>query len=774
MAVQFIHDMQGLIPVRRPKTCQQMIPVKKVFEDGVFYHEKGRYSATYKIKDIDYRNKNEDEQKFVLGKWSDVLNLFNGSKDEYQITLYNSQVNVRERMNNTFIPTNVGDGYDHHRLIYNEMTWNDIESGGVEKGIYLTTSSYRKNRESASAVFDTFGKDISAKLQEINSNAVQLNCEERLRLFHDFFRPGYEKDYNFKYNEKNAKYFKDYVIPERVKIHSSYLEVNDRFCRGILIRTWSDYIKDTFMNELMDVSPNMAVTLSTVPYSLADSKKFVADKESYVEGNVYRWTTRPFAPKNNSSRLPKRFVNQREAIDQWNEDVNKRNQKVFMCEMTIVFMADSLTDMESYTESIMNTINEHTFSAGILWDQQIDAVQNTLPFGVRTIDNLRDCNTETTAIMMPFSNISLDNVFGIPFGRHYFRKKQQYVNILAQPNGHTITLGKTGYGKSMNLKKKIYIKVLLLNGFFIILDPQGEYTPLVEELGGQVVYLGQEPLNIMEVNWDLLETGRDLIKEKSTFILSFIESILGEKDFGENEKSIADRCLNRILKLDMQNYYDGPVTMVEWLEELKLQPEPEAAELALKMERHINGSFNCFARRSVTRGVNRILCYNMQNVSKQDKDACMIVALDDVNRFMKANKINGIPTFIEIDEADYFFKHQSSIDILEDFFETARHDDGIISLAIQYIEKILVHTEARTMLAMCDNVVMMRQDPIAARTLKDMFELSENQYDYLINAEPGEGINKIGNIIYQFEDIIDKNSKLYEIINTDKNQQEAS
>lgn len=82
-----------------------------------------------------------------------------------------------------------------------------------------------------------------------------------------------------------------------------------------------------------------------------------------------------------------------------------------------------MKELEYYLESVTNIANEHGFSVGILWYQQLDGLRNALPFGVRTIENLRDCNTETTAIIMPFSTAQTENCFGIPFGRHLFTKK---------------------------------------------------------------------------------------------------------------------------------------------------------------------------------------------------------------------------------------------------------------------------------------------------------------------------------------------------------------
>lgn len=91
-----------------------------------------------------------------------------------------------------------------------------------------------------------------------------------------------------------------------------------------------------------------------------------------------------------------------------------------------------------------------------------------------------------------------------------------------------------------------------------------------------------------------------------------------------------------------------------------------------------------------------------------------------------------------------------------------------MTIIIQTLDKVLLHPEARTMLSLCDNVVMMHQEEMVAKKLKSMYNLSDKQYNYLLNAKPGCEINKIGNFFYMFDDTIAKDAWLYKYINTDK------
>ena len=63
-----IREKNDIIYPQKTKNAQDIIPVNKVYEEGVFKLSRDRYSATYELKDIDYADKKENEQRNILAK----------------------------------------------------------------------------------------------------------------------------------------------------------------------------------------------------------------------------------------------------------------------------------------------------------------------------------------------------------------------------------------------------------------------------------------------------------------------------------------------------------------------------------------------------------------------------------------------------------------------------------------------------------------------------------------------------------------------------------
>ena len=116
--------------------------------------------------------------------------------------------------------------------------------------------------------------------------------------------------------------------------------------------------------------------------------------------------------------------------------------------------------------------------------------------------------------------------------------------------------------------------------------------------------------------------GADPVIDKSEFVCSLFEQ-LDREGLAPEEKSIIDRCVRYVYE-DYQLGGKRP-TLVVLREELLRQPEPEATQLALKMELFTNGSLNAFAHKTNVDQNNRIVCYNIMDLGTQLKTMGLLV-----------------------------------------------------------------------------------------------------------------------------------------------------
>ena len=158
---------------------------------------------------------------------------------------------------------------------------------------------------------------------------------------------------------------------------------------------------------------------------------------------------------------------------------------------------------------------------------------------------------------------------------------------LKSANG--LYLGSTGSGKSFAAKREIINVFLAIpKDRIIIVDPMGEYAPLVRRLGGQVVEIAPgspSHINPMDIRLDMDEDESPL-SMKADFLLSLCELVVGGKDgLQPIEKTVIDRCVRLIYRDMALGIGDGkPPLLQDLYEELLKQPEPEARRVATALE----------------------------------------------------------------------------------------------------------------------------------------------------------------------------------------------
>lgn len=94
-------------------------------------------------------------------------------------------------------------------------------------------------------------------------------------------------------------------------------------------------------------------------------------------------------------------------------------------------------------------------------------------------------------------------------------------------------LGSTGSGKSFAAKRELLNVFLTIpQDRIIVVDPMGEYAPLVRRLGGQVIEIAPDSphhLNPMDVELNMA-AGESPLSMKADFLLSLCELVVGGKE----------------------------------------------------------------------------------------------------------------------------------------------------------------------------------------------------------------------------------------------------
>lgn len=754
-----------------PKNVQDIIPVKTIWNDGIFEVQSNKYSKCYKFLDINYAVASHEDKETMFFDYSDLLNsLDNGATTK--ITINNRRIN-RMDFEKTILIKEAGDGLDKYRKEYNEMLLEQAKSAnGIVQEKIITISVNKKNIEEARNYFARTSSELMNHFSVLGSKCIELDAEERLRIYHDFYRVGEETSFRFdlKENLKKGHNFKDFICPDTFENNSDYFKIGNRYGRVLFLKEYASFIKDSMVAELTELNRNMMFSIDIIPVPMDKAVREAENRRLGVETNITTWQRKQNANNNFSAIIPYDMEQQRKESKDFLDDLIQRDQRMFLCVLTIVHTADSKEQLDSDTESLITTASKNLCQLGILRFQQLDGLKTAMPFGIRKIDALRTLTTESLAVFMPFKVQEIRHDNGIYYGQNIISKNMIIADRKELLNGNSFILGVSGSGKSFAAKNEM-VSIMLKdpNADVIIVDPEREDSKLVKSLGGEVIHISatsDSHINAMDMNSEYGDGANPVIL-KSEFILSLCEQLIGSSNLGAKQKSIIDRCTASVYRYYQQGNYQGtPPTLQDFREELLKQSEPEAKEIALAIELFTDGSLNTFAKQTNVNTNSRLICYDILDLGKQLQPIGMLVVLDSILNRITANRAKGRNTYIFIDEIYLLFQYEYSANFLFTLWKRVRKYGAYATGITQNVDDLLQSHTARTMLANSEFIVMLNQASTDRIELAKLLNISDLQMSYITNVGAGQGLIKVGSSLVPFVNKFPKNTELYKLMTT--------
>ena len=749
-----------------PKNIQQVIPIQRIWTNGIFLVGKNKYSLTYKFSDINYAVASKEDKEAMFLDYSELLNSFDSGATT-KITVALRRNNKKDFEKEILLPFKE-DGLDIYRQEYNQMLLDKaIGSNGMVREIYLTVSVVKKNYEEAKNYFRRIGNDIVSHFAKLGSKCVELDAREKLRILHDFYRIGEEVNYNLDIKElmKRGHSFKDYICPDGFSFKNDYFEMGKKFGRVLFLKDYASYIKDSFIAELTDMNQNMMMSIDVIPIPTDEAVREVENRLLGVETNITNWQRKQNANNNFSAVIPYDMEQQRKESKEFLDDLTTRDQRMMFANLTLVITADTKEQLDADTETVLITARKHLCQIAPLKYQQLNGLNTALPIGVRKIKNLRTLTTESLAVLNPFRVQEIFDKGGIYYGENAISHNLIMVNKANLLNQSSFLLGVPGSGKSFSAKELIVFLALSTDDDILICDPEGEYSALVKAMGGEVIGISassSDHINAMDMT-EGYGDGANPVVDKSEFILSLFEQ-LDKKGLGPKEKSIIDRCT--ALVYDDYSKTGVVPTLMSLRAKLLEQPEREAHELALSLELFTNGSLNVFAHETNVNTNSRIISYDIYKLGKQLKTMGLLVITDAMINRVSENYRKGKRTHIFIDEIHVLFENEYSATFFNSAWRQFRKRNAYPTAITQNVEYLLSSVDASTMLSNSEFIVMLNQAASDRKELAKLLNISDEQMSYITNSDAGCGLIRYGSSLVPFINRFPRNTKLYKLMTT--------
>ena len=772
-----------------PKTVRQALNIDKAFKNGVFKIEPKKkqalYDSCYLFEDINYINKNKNEQKSFLLELMEWLNSMNVN---FKITLANQYQSMDEFLKSI-------------RAEKNEDTYPDIAEGihrwqedsleeanlNVTTIRYLVVTAKADTQENARIYLNALENTVMDAFAIWGSRIVKLDARERLRALQAVMQPGRpeEQDYiSFPGEAPETRSWQNDILPWGIRQYRNFMVMGDTYVSVLYGAKYRKSIdSDTFVRALTNLAYPSVLTMDFAPVET----DIVNDKLAAVQMN----NEQAIAAEMDQKRKANLIVTQpsyskkrrKEDIESYIDQVDDNDEKGYFMNLLMVVTAET----EDLLAERVQEIKETGRTEGCIFQtcdyRQLKAWNTALPVGGRQVDYMRFFLSSSLVAFQPYHAQDIIEPGGHMLGMNRTTKRFVVGNRKTLPNPHGIIIGFSGTGKSMMIKLTDIAQTLVsTDDDILVIDPQNEFESIINSYHG--VYYDLTPksgiyLNGFEVSAEVFgsdpKVKRQFVAKQTEYAKSLCAAAMKNIEVTQEHGSVISRCTERMFEQVFAQKKLKRQPTLAWLRgEIKKDLEQASNEhdegiirpIYNCLEEYTLGSCDMLAHPSNIEIHSRLVGFGMVNIPENNWEAVMVTILHYLSARMDYNKKLQKATQLIVDETQVVSKKPGSAEMLNNAVITFRKFGGIVTMAMQNVTAALANPTLTEMFQNCSYKCFLDQGGVDAQSLAAIQELSAKEYKALESGREGEGIIVCNKKVILFSARIRKDNPLYESFST--------
>ena len=757
---------------RGPQSAQQTIPYKEMLKDGICKVREGYYTKTLSYEDINYAVASSDDQSTIFDGYCGFLNYFDSALP-FQLSFINHRSRPENRYSVNISPQD--DDFNSIRGEFTAMLENQIakSNNGIVRSKYFTFGIQADGIAAARPRLERIEADIVGNFKKLGVQSAILSGRERLEVLHSQLHPGGKEKFLFSWDmiPKTGMGAKDFIAPTSFDFRQSRaFRVGTTWGAALYMHIMASELSDKLLAELLEVDAEMTITLHIQTVDQTKAVKTVKAKLTDIDRMKMDEQKKAARAGYDIDILPPDLLTYSKDAAALLADLQSRNERMFLLTFLVVNTAPTRQQLENDIFTVSGITQKYNCFLKRLDFQQEQGFMSSLPLGYNGIEIQRGMTTSSTAIFVPFmtQELRMDGQ-ALYYGMNALSHNVIMADRKKLKSANGLYLGSTGSGKSFAAKRELINVFLATKDRIIVVDPMGEYAPLVRRLGGEVIEISpNSPHHINPMDLKLNLTGEDSpLSMKADFLLSLCELILGGKEgLQPIEKTVIDRCVRLVYRELALGIGDGKMPLLQDLyETLCQQPEPEARRIATALELYCTGSLNMFNHPTNVQTDNRITCIVLKSMGENLRKIAMHITNELVTQAVDENFLRSLATWCYYDEFHILLQDALSASYFVRVWKMLRKKGCVPSALTQNVKDLLASREIENILENSDFMILLSQAQGDRTILAKQLGISEHQLSYIAHSNSGEGLLFFGNTTIPFVDRFPR-GEIYNLLTT--------
>lgn len=773
--------------IKLPKTIQQTIPIEDIMGNGIIRTDMDTYSKMYSFNDSNFNIDTEEGQEQKLLHYESLLSHF-ADNISLSIVIIDKRVPLDEIRDSFYIKES-NDTYDRYRKCYNKIIDSKIREGrnDIRKQKYIIMSAVIKNKEDVSSTFSYIDNELNVVMQDLNKTGVTpLNDYDRLELIDIYYKGN--REVTFKSRAK--KYFSDGNLDKKALAKSSQTVrdliapfmlqkcgkggnqlclAEDRYCKSFMITELPPSLDTTYLSKVTNIPCEMVYTVNFSLSPRKQAERTVRHRNNDIKSEILKKSKDALkAGYDPQYTLSESLLEAREEASELRKEVISERKRAFFVTITTTIFAQSEDELKELCKEYMTKNSDYALIPNPLSGQQLAGLAANALTGKKTISRDIMLVSSSTCSLFPLDIQEIQDLGGRFYGINAVSKNMIMFDRRNSDLPHGLVFGRSGSGKSYQIKGEIIPNYLATTDDIIILDPDAEYVPMVQAFGGAVIDFrrkAQFHINPCDMAMEYDNNEADPLAEKCDFMVSLVESILGDnRECNPFEVNAIHRATTKMYDpyvkyMDEQHELGSKIdldtsrcpTLEDFYNALLEDESVEAAKLAMLVEPYCIGQYNIFAHKTDITDKPRLLVYNLKNLPDKMKPVAMKVCLANIWARVCENKEKKKATWIYLDEFYLLMQTESAATTLQTFFKRIRKYGGIMTGITQDITDLLSTLQGTGMIENSGFILFMNQSPSGRERIQQRYQIPDVMIDFCHDRGVGKGLIYTGKVMSPFD-----------------------
>ncbi len=538
----------------------------------------------------------------------------------------------------------------------------------------------------------------------------------------------------------NEYTLRDLLAPNYTEIDFRHIQINKRYYRIFAVVGYPRTVDNTWLSPLINFEGELAVSMFYYPIDsdmiLEKLRRKIAELQASLATELQ--SGKVLDPKNKVA-----LEDAQRLID----DIAAGNEKFFNSGMYIRIQADDRKELDLLTKNLTSTMAAIGLQIVPATLRQDLGFHTTLPKAQDKIYHIRNMDTSSIARTFPFVSSELTMDHGILYGINMHNNSLVIFDRFSMGNANEVVFATSGAGKSYYVKLQA-LRYLLTGAQIFIIDPESEFDKLAAAVNGNYVTFSQDEgakinpfefIRSTEVEDDEVKNVlRDKILSLHTFFKMMFEDELSNKAVAVLDKALILTYKEKGITNDPDTWNNRPPLLEDLYKILKGMVEPEAQDMASRLEKYVMGSaagvFNMPTNIDID---SDLIVFSIRDLREDLRPMAMYIILDFIWTKVRETRRKRL---LLIDEAWTMMQYEDSAKFIFGIAKRARKYYLGLTTISQDVDEFIHSKYGKAVITNASIKMLLKQSSAAIDLIEQVFNLSSGEKMFLLGAHRGEGI----------------------------------